>query len=109
MSLKTGKPSGIPQALVLRPNAFGVGGLVSVSPPGRTHSQHILSHTAHKIALNRDHIERALFPRLVSVEGQAAVLRPHEYDPPPDYVMWDERPKGAVKSVAKRRTPPWFA
>jgi NYN domain len=54
--------------------------LVSVSPPGRTHSQHILSHTPHKIALNREHIERALFPGLVTAEGQASVMRPHEYD-----------------------------
>ncbi|CAO4139435.1 NYN domain-containing protein [Methylorubrum aminovorans] len=70
--------------------------LVSVSPPGRTHSQHILSHTPHKIALNREHIERSLFKRAVMVEGKAPVIRPHEYDPPATYVHWDDRPKGRV-------------
>jgi uncharacterized LabA/DUF88 family protein len=79
--------------------------LVSVSPPGRTHSQHILSHTPHKIALNREHIERALFPGLVTAEGQASVMRPHEYDPPAGYVMWDQRPKPAPKSGAKAAAP----
>jgi hypothetical protein len=33
----------------------------------------------HKIALNREHIERALFPGLVTADGQASVMRPHEY------------------------------
>jgi hypothetical protein len=79
--------------------------LVSVSPPGRTHSQHILSHTPHKIALNREHIERALFPGLVTAEGQASVMRPHEYDPPAGYVMWDQRQKPAPKSGAKAPPP----
>jgi hypothetical protein len=51
------------------------------------------------------HIERALFPGLVTADGQASVMRPHEYDPPPGYVMWDQRPKTATKSGAMA-TPP---
>ncbi len=67
--------------------------LVSVSPPGRSHSQHILSHTDHKIALSQEHIERSLFPKLVMSPGKASVLRPFEYDPPENYVFFDDRPK----------------
>ena len=65
--------------------------LVSVSPPGRAHSQHILSFASGKIALSRDHMERALFRRAVAAEGKTPVLRPPEYDPPADYVYWDDR------------------
>ena len=69
--------------------------LVSVSPPGRGHSQNILRFTgnSNKITLNRDHMERALFRGFVSNEGATPVRRPFEYDPPAGYVFWDDRPK----------------
>jgi len=76
--------------------------LTTVSPPGRTHSQHILSHTPFKMALNRDHIERALFRATVQVDGHPLILRPSEYDPPANYVFWDDRapkPKKLKKSA----------
>ncbi len=71
--------------------------IVSVSPPGREHSQHILSHTTHKIALNKDSIERCLFRNVVFDSNRTAVLRPHEYDPPDGYVHWDDRPSPKKK------------
>lgn len=69
--------------------------LVSVSPPGRVHSQHILSHASSKIALNRDHIERSLLPAVVMADGHRTVIRPPEYAPPQGYVHWDDRPQKA--------------
>ena len=67
--------------------------IVSVSPPGRDHSQHILSLTPYKVTLNKDHIERSLFRGFVSGGGKPAVRRPFEYDPPEGYKFWDDRTK----------------
>lgn len=67
--------------------------ITSVSPPGRSHSQHILAHAHAKIALSRDHIERCLFGSAVMVPGRPPIMRPPEYDPPPGYVPYDQRPK----------------
>ncbi len=32
-------------------------------------------------------------------------MRPHEYDPPAGYVIWDQRPKPAPKSGAMAAAP----
>lgn len=71
--------------------------LISVSPPGRTHAQHLLSFTHGKVALSKEHIERALFRGFVTGGGKPAVIRPTEYDPPQEYVHWDDRPRKAEK------------
>jgi hypothetical protein len=56
--------------------------LISVSPPGRGHSVHILKYASAKIALNKEHVERCLFPSIVFAEGMPAGRRPREYEPP---------------------------
>ena len=66
--------------------------LISVSPPGRAHAQHLLSFTHGKVALSKEHIERALFRGFVESKGKPSVIRPKEYDPPQGYVYWDDRP-----------------
>lgn len=54
--------------------------LTTVVIGGRSHSKEILSHADAKITINANHLERALFPKLI--QGAQAVLRPKEYDPP---------------------------
>lgn len=66
--------------------------LTTVSPPGRPHSQHILRYADAKIALNEGHLDRAVFPGFVTAAGEASVVRPREYDPPPGWVHPDDRP-----------------
>lgn len=56
--------------------------LISVSPPGRNFSTHILAYADGKIALTRDTIEHCLFGPIVFKEGEPAGRRPREYDPP---------------------------
>jgi uncharacterized LabA/DUF88 family protein len=56
--------------------------LVSVAPPGRNFSTHILANATGKIALTKAHIERCLFPAIVFKEGMSAGRRPREYQPP---------------------------
>jgi hypothetical protein len=73
--------------------AFPEKRLTMVVPPARKGSKLIRDKgEKSKIQLNRDHLERALFGAVVS-NGIQAVHRPPEYDPPPGYVMWDDRPK----------------
>lgn len=67
--------------------------VTSVSPPGRSHSQHILAHSHAKIALSKEHLERSLFEKAVITPGHNPVVRPHEYDPPTGYVPFDQRPR----------------
>ena len=54
--------------------------LTTVVITGRSHSKEILSHADAKITINVNHLERALFPKLI--QGPQAILRPKEYDPP---------------------------
>ena len=69
-------------------------GIISVSPPGRAHSQHILQNSTGKVALTEDIIDRSVFPKLVSgPKGSATILRPFEYDPPEGWAHPDDRPK----------------
>lgn len=68
--------------------------LYSVSPPGRQHSKHILQHTPHKATLTEDHLDLAVFPKVVpGNNGRKAYARPFEYDPPEGWVHPDQRPK----------------
>lgn len=69
--------------------------LTAVCPPNRHHSQHILSYADAKISLTSDHLDKAVFPGLVTAEGQSAVIRPPEYAPPVGWVHPDDRPKAA--------------
>lgn len=55
---------------------------VTVSPPGRNFSTHILPHADEKLAINTNHIEKSLFENIVFAEGKRAGRRPREYDPP---------------------------
>jgi len=66
--------------------------LTAVCPPGRPHSQHILRYATAKITLTKEHLERAVFPGLVTGAGAVAVLRPPEYAPPDWWVHPDQRP-----------------
>lgn len=66
---------------------------VTVAPPGRNFSSAILAHSHAKISINRDHLERCLFPPIVFEEGKRAGRRPREYDPPAGWVAPDKRPK----------------
>jgi hypothetical protein len=54
--------------------------LTTVVITGRSHSKEILNFADAKITVNASHIERSLFPKLIS--GSSAILRPVEYDPP---------------------------
>ena len=54
--------------------------LTTVVITGRSNSKEILSHADAKITININHLERALFPKLIA--GPQAILRPKEYDPP---------------------------
>lgn len=72
--------------------------LISVSPPGRNFSKHILKYADGKIALSRDHIERCHFGHAVMVEGRPPILRPREYQPPQGWMHPDNRPKKASKA-----------
>lgn len=54
--------------------------LTSVILPGQRHNKYILSYGAETMALNLNHLERSLFPKLIP--GPNAILRPAEYDPP---------------------------
>ncbi|KQW22494.1 hypothetical protein ASC80_03670 [Afipia sp. Root123D2] len=56
--------------------------LVTVAPPGRNFSTHILANASARIALNQEHLERCLFSAMVFKEGQPAGRRPREYEPP---------------------------
>lgn len=66
--------------------------LTIVVPPIRRGSKEVRDKgERQKIQLNRNHLERALFGPIVSSDLKS-VCRPHEYDPPEGYVMWDNRP-----------------
>ena len=54
--------------------------VTSVILPGQHHNKMILSYGAKALTLNRNHLERSLFPKLIP--GESAILRPPEYDPP---------------------------
>lgn len=56
--------------------------LVTVSPPGRNFSTHILANATSSIALNQGHLERCLFSAMVFKEGEKMGRRPREYNPP---------------------------
>jgi hypothetical protein len=66
--------------------------LISVSTPGRNFSLHILNYAHGKIKINEDHLERALFPRVVFNPNGRSAQRPREYDPPNGWVHPDDRP-----------------
>lgn len=73
--------------------AFPEKSLVTVSPPGRNFSVHIVPlANGGKIALNKDHIERAIMPPIVMASGKPSARRPREYDPPTGWVHPDNRP-----------------
>ncbi len=59
-----------------------------VCPPGRYCSYDLISAAGgrrHLIRLTSGHVERAVLPRVVTVAGgEQGVVRPSEYDPPPD-------------------------
>ena len=74
-------------------SAFPNKSLVTVSPPGRNFSVHITPYAnGGKIALNKEHLEKAVLPPIVMGSGPAA-RRPREYDPPTWWVHPDQRPK----------------
>jgi hypothetical protein len=54
--------------------------LTTVVVTGRSHSKEILNRADAKITINHGHLERSLFPKLIT--GANAILRPTEYDPP---------------------------
>lgn len=67
--------------------------LVTVSTPGRNFSTHIIPYVDHKIQLNVDHLEKAIFPQIVINPDGLSGRRPKEYDPPNGWVHPDNRPK----------------
>jgi len=70
--------------------AFANKALITVAPPGRKHSAHIVSYANGRISLNEDHIDRSVFPALVM--GEKTAKRPDEYAPPAGWVHPDDRP-----------------
>lgn len=66
--------------------------LTSVAPPGRPVSEKVMNFADSKILLNRGHIERIVMP--MYVQGKIGLIRrPSTYDPPPEWVHPDKRPK----------------
>lgn len=59
--------------------------LISVAPPGRIHSQHVLSYADGSIQIKQSVIEACLFQRQVTQKGRFVVSRPSFYDPPPGW------------------------
>jgi hypothetical protein len=59
---------------------------ITVSPPGRNISHNIFAYSHDKISLTKEHIEKALFSKIVFAEGMRAGRRPKEYDPPAGWV-----------------------
>lgn len=67
--------------------------LISVAPPGRSHSKHILAHASSNRSIFKETIERCLFLKDVTVRGRWVVTRPQRYDPPSDW----KRPTAKVR------------
>jgi hypothetical protein len=66
---------------------------VSVAPPGRSHSKHILAHAARHKAITEEHMDLSVFPNVVpGVNGSKAVICPHEWRPPAGWVHPNDRP-----------------
>jgi hypothetical protein len=55
---------------------------ITVSPPGRNISQNIFSYSDGKFSLQKEHLEKSLFPLMVHTAGMRAGRRPREYEPP---------------------------
>jgi hypothetical protein len=58
--------------------------LVSVAPPGRSHSKEILSLVPDFLVVSKTAIENSLFggPNLTKQDGSPITIRPAEYNPP---------------------------
>jgi NYN domain len=56
--------------------------IVAIAPPGREHSQDILSYTSSDSTISLDNLEACLLPKIVLKGGKHAVDRPARYDPP---------------------------
>jgi len=55
---------------------------ITVSPPGRNISHNIFANSHGKVSLQKEHLEKCLFPKSVFAEGMRMGRRPREYDPP---------------------------
>lgn len=71
---------------------------VTVAPPARNFSVHIDKYTKNRIGINRDHLDRCVFPQVVMDGKNPAARRPKEYDPPANWVHPDNRPKKTAEA-----------
>jgi hypothetical protein len=62
--------------------AFPEKKLTIVAPPGRRHSQHLLSLNVGRKSIFAATLETCLLEAMVPVTGRASILRPTQYDPP---------------------------
>lgn len=60
--------------------------LVTVAPPGRTHSHMVLQKADGKRAIYPQTVEACVFGGFVKVPGGKPIVRPTEYDPPLNWV-----------------------
>lgn len=67
--------------------------LISVVPPGRFPSKHLLDLSDAKINLTADHIDLCAFSAMVAAPGRRTIARPFEYAPPQGWVHPDDRPR----------------
>jgi uncharacterized LabA/DUF88 family protein len=69
-----------------------------ITPPGREHSKHLRNECHGKIKITESHLERALLDPSITLADGRLILRPTEYDLPPDWLPPDQRrtdkPKG---------------
>ena len=66
--------------------------LVTVAPPGRNFSVDISRYAQRRIALNRDHLDRCVLPKIIMGDKGVVAKRPKEYEPPDWWVHPDNRP-----------------
>jgi hypothetical protein len=72
--------------------------IVSVAPPMREHSFHVLQHTHDKKAISVSDLEWCLFPNPVLKGGAFVCARPNEYEPPRGW----KNPRAAKISLPKK-------
>jgi hypothetical protein len=73
--------------------------LITVAPPGRNYSVHILSYAYGRTGITKELLEKCLFPQIVLGTDKPSARRPREYDPPSWWVHPNDRPQnGAVRT-----------
>jgi hypothetical protein len=64
---------------------------IVVTPPGREKSKHLRDLSHANMSLDRDRLDAAVFPAIVTPPSGRTVIRPKEYAPPDGWVHPDDR------------------